>query len=98
VLLEAGWIRPKGRRQTPGRPTTWGTTDQFLDHFGLESVKDLPGLQELKAAGLIDTRPAVLAYSTRAAAADDTLFDIEQEDDDDALEDVEPLEDDDQVD
>ena len=86
VLMEAGWIRPKGRRQTPGRPVTWGTSDGFLDHFGLESVKDLPGVQELKAAGLIDSRPAILAYSTRAAQSDSTLFDIDQEDDDDALE------------
>ena len=59
VLLEAGWIRPRGRRQTPGRPMTWGTTTAFLDHFGLESLDDLPGVDELKAAGLLDARPAV---------------------------------------
>lgn len=54
VLLEAGWVRMRGRRRTPGRPVTWGTTDAFLVHFGLESVRDLPGLDELKAAGLLE--------------------------------------------
>jgi segregation and condensation protein B len=62
VLLQAGWIRPKGRRQTPGRPVTWGTTPAFLDHFGLTSLQDLPGIEELKAAGLLDARPAIAAY------------------------------------
>jgi segregation and condensation protein B len=62
VLLQAGWIRPRGRRQTPGRPVTWGTTPAFLDHFGLGSLEDLPGVEELKAAGLLDTRPAIAAY------------------------------------
>jgi len=55
VLLEAGWIRLRGRRRTPGRPVTFGTTPAFLDHFGLESIGDLPGLADLRAAGLIDT-------------------------------------------
>jgi len=55
VLMEAHWIRPLGRRKTPGRPVTYGITDDFLVHFGLESIKDLPGLAELKAAGLLDT-------------------------------------------
>ena len=58
-LLEAGWIRPKGRRRTPGRPVTWATSEAFLDQFGLESLEALPGLDELKAAGLLDARPAV---------------------------------------
>ena len=58
VLLEAGWIKPVGRRRTPGRPTTWGTTPAFLEEFGLDSLADLPGLDELKASGLLDTRPA----------------------------------------
>jgi segregation and condensation protein B len=58
VLLEAGWIRPVGRRNSPGRPVTWGTTPGFLEHFGLASLADLPGVDELKAAGLIDTRAA----------------------------------------
>jgi segregation and condensation protein B len=56
VLLETGWIRPRGRRKTPGRPITFGTTEAFLAHFGLDSVGDLPGLEELKGAGLMDGR------------------------------------------
>lgn len=67
ILFEAGWIRPKGRRRTPGRPVTWVTSDGFLDHFGLESVQDLPGVEELRAAGLLDARPSMAAYSNRAA-------------------------------
>jgi segregation and condensation protein B len=66
VLFEAGWIRPRGRRQTPGRPVTWGTTEGFLDQFAMESIDDLPGIDELKAAGLIDKRPAIQTLSTRA--------------------------------
>lgn len=53
-LLEIGWVRMRGRRKTPGRPVTYGTTDGFLNHFGLNEVGDLPGLQELKGAGLLD--------------------------------------------
>lgn len=66
TLLEAGWVKPRGRRQTPGRPLTWGTTSGFLDHFGLESISDLPGVEELRAAGLLDARPAIAAYGARA--------------------------------
>lgn len=65
TLLEAGWIKPRGRRRTPGRPVTWGTTDAFLDHFGLDSLDSLPGVAELKAAGLIDSRPAITALGDR---------------------------------
>jgi segregation and condensation protein B len=56
VLLETGWIRPRGRRKTPGRPVTFGTSEAFLTHFGLEAVSDLPGLDELKGTGLLDGR------------------------------------------
>ena len=56
LLMEAGWIRMRGRRKTPGRPVTYATTDAFLDHFGLESLADLPGLDELKGAGLLSGR------------------------------------------
>jgi segregation and condensation protein B len=74
VLLEAGWIRPVGRRRTPGRPVTWGTTPAFLEHFGLDALSDLPGIDELKASGMLDTRPAgVIAESAglfEAAAAE----------------------------
>jgi segregation and condensation protein B len=55
VLMEIGWVRPRGRRRAPGRPITYGTTSQFLEHFGLDTVKDLPGLAELKGAGLLDS-------------------------------------------
>jgi len=54
VLLRTGWIRPRGRRKAPGRPITYGTTEDFLSHFGLEAVSDLPGLDELKGAGLLE--------------------------------------------
>jgi segregation and condensation protein B len=54
ILLEVGWVRMRGRRRTPGRPVTYGTTEAFLTHFGLNEVNDLPGLQELKGAGLLD--------------------------------------------
>lgn len=53
ILLELEWVRPRGRRRTPGRPLTWGTSPSFLDHFGLSSVEDLPGMEELKSAGLL---------------------------------------------
>lgn len=56
VLMEAGWVRFRGRRRTPGRPVTLGTTRDFLDHFGLEELRDLPGLDELKGAGLLSGR------------------------------------------
>jgi segregation and condensation protein B len=56
VLMEAGWVRFRGRRRTPGRPVTIGTTRDFLDHFGLEELRDLPGMEELKAAGLLSGR------------------------------------------
>ena len=56
VLLETGWIRPRGRRKSPGRPLTYGTSEAFLSHFGLDAVGDLPGLEELKGAGMLDGR------------------------------------------
>jgi segregation and condensation protein B len=56
VLLETGWIRLRGRRKAPGRPLTYGTSEAFLSHFGLEEVGDLPGLEELRGAGLVDGR------------------------------------------
>jgi segregation and condensation protein B len=55
-LLEAAWIRPRGRRRSPGRPVTYGTTETFLSHFGLDGVSDLPGLEELRGSGLLDGR------------------------------------------
>jgi segregation and condensation protein B len=56
VLLETGWIRPRGRRKAPGRPVTYGTSEAFLSHFGLDALGDLPGLEELKGSGLLDGR------------------------------------------
>lgn len=60
VLMEAGWVRPAGRRDVPGRPLIYATTGEFLTHFGLASRRDLPGLADLKAAGLLD--PVDLAF------------------------------------
>ncbi|SFR77968.1 SMC-Scp complex subunit ScpB [Sphingomonas jatrophae] len=59
TLIEAGWVRPAGRREVPGRPLTYATTPGFLDHFGLASRRDLPGLDELRAAGLLDPLDAI---------------------------------------
>lgn len=56
TLMETGWIRMRGRRRTPGRPVTYGSTPEFLDHFGLAELRDLPGIEELKGAGLLSTR------------------------------------------
>lgn len=56
ILLDTGWIRPRGRRRAPGRPVTYGTTSDFLEHFGLDSVGDLPGLGELRGAGLLSAQ------------------------------------------
>jgi segregation and condensation protein B len=60
TLMEAGWVRPKGRRAGPGRPLLWVTTPGFLVHFGLDSLNELPGLDELRAAGLLDLAPLAL--------------------------------------
>lgn len=57
MLMEVGWVRLRGRRRTPGRPVTYGTTDDFLDHFGLEGLDDLPGVEELKKSGLLRPEP-----------------------------------------
>ena len=91
VLLEAGWIRPLGRRRTPGRPTTWGTTSQFLEHFGLDSLADLPGIDELKAAGLLDTRPvtAIFTEGIPANGADEDGGEDDGDTDDTDAEDAE---------
>lgn len=67
VLLEAGWVRVTGRREVPGRPVIYATTPDFLSHFGLASRRDLPGLEELKAAGLLD--PVDDAYGDLMASA-----------------------------
>jgi len=69
LLMEAGWVKPVGRREAPGRPVVYGTTLEFLAHFGLESIKDLPGLEELKAAGLLEPIDVQLAQQLTNAAA-----------------------------
>jgi segregation and condensation protein B len=61
-LFEQNWIRPMGRRRAPGKPVTWGTTEFFLEHFGLAALEDLPGMDELKAAGLLDPRAQPSIY------------------------------------
>jgi segregation and condensation protein B len=76
VLLEARWIRLRGRRRTPGRPVTFSTTPGFLDHFGLESIEDLPGLTDLKAAGLLETLQPI-GGDLRPPGGDDELAEDE---------------------
>ncbi len=90
ILLEANWIKPKGRRQSPGRPVTWGITPAFLDHFGLESNKDLPGMEDLKAAGILENRPGL---GTLAMQQSESSFDVDDEDDDDLQDELFDLED-----
>jgi segregation and condensation protein B len=68
TLMEAGWVRPRGRRATPGRPLLWVTTPEFLVHFGLDSLNELPGVDELRAAGLLDATPTTLSELTSETA------------------------------
>jgi segregation and condensation protein B len=70
ILLEIGWVRPGRRRDTPGRPLTWTTTPEFLSHFNLEALRDLPGMDELKAAGLLDTRPVLATLPSETESLD----------------------------
>jgi segregation and condensation protein B len=92
TLMEAGWILPRGRKQTVGRPATWVTTDAFLVHFGLASLADLPGVDELHAAGLIGPRP-VATLSETIGTPGDRLPDVprveESEDEEEAEEQAE---------
>ena len=76
VLLRTGWIRPRGRRKAPGRPITYGTTENFLSHFGLEAVSDLPGLDELKGAGLLEGNMP-LGFAVPMPSDESTLRDDE---------------------
>ena len=71
VLMEAGWVRPAGRREVPGRPLTYATTAHFLAHFGLQSRRDLPGIDDLNAAGLLDPIDAALEQLELESAAEE---------------------------
>ena len=86
TLLETEWVRMRGRRKTPGRPVTYGTTEKFLDHFALEEIRDLPGMEELKGAGLLSGRmpsnfsvPLPPADPDELAEDEDPLTDIDLE-------------------
>jgi len=79
VLMEAGWVKPRGRKRVPGRPLTFGTTEAFLVHFGLKDIRDLPGLDELKAAGLLEhVNLAVIGFDDPNAEAELPLGDDEE--------------------
>lgn len=82
VLMELSWVRVRGRRRTPGRPVTYGTTEDFLAHFNLEQISDLPGQEELKAAGLLDSRlPKDFEVPTPMSTMDIDEDPIEEDDD-----------------
>ncbi|HEX7856572.1 MAG TPA: SMC-Scp complex subunit ScpB [Sphingobium sp.] len=82
VLMEAGWVRPAGRRETPGRPLIYATTPDFLTYFGLDSRRDLPGVEDLRAAGLLEPVDVALEAALQGTAgedADDDVDDIERD-------------------
>ena len=83
LLMETEWVRLRGRRRTPGRPVTYGTTEKFLDHFSLEEIRDLPGMEELKGAGLLSSRMPT-SFSVPQPPADPGLL----SDDEDELTDI----------
>lgn len=78
VLMEAGWVRPAGRREVPGRPLIYATTPGFLSHFGLQSRKDLPGIDDLKAAGLLDPIDAAMGDMHFAGEESDSELEIDE--------------------
>ncbi len=78
ILLELGWVKPRGRRRTPGRPLTWGTSPAFLDHFGLASLADLPGVDELKSAGLLRRGQILGALMDHTDEIGDEAFSVEE--------------------
>lgn len=88
VLMEAGWVRVAGRREVPGRPVIYATTPEFLQHFGLESRRDLPGIDELKAAGLLD--PVDDAYEAMTGAGDAAGSDAEADEEIDLMNENDP--------
>lgn len=78
ILMEMGWVKPGRRRETPGRPLTWVTTHGFLDHFQLSALNDLPGLEELKASGLLDARAAIDTIPDTGDLFDSPDVDVEE--------------------
>jgi segregation and condensation protein B len=85
ALMEAGWVRIRGRKRTPGRPVTYGTTEAFLSHFGLENISHLPGMDDLKSAGFLDSMPPVgftVPNPTEVLAPDEDPYEGEEEDPD----------------
>lgn len=83
ILLELGWVRPGKRRETPGRPLTWTTTPAFLSHFNLSSMNELPGIDELKSAGLLDTRPVLATMPAEGDASNNSDAIAAAQDDED---------------
>jgi segregation and condensation protein B len=90
LLMEIDWVKVRGRRRVPGRPVTYGTTDEFLVHFGLESADALPGIEELRASGLLEALPASGGIPMPGEALNDAGEDP-LDDDDDGREFLEPL-------
>ena len=86
-LMEIGWIKPKGRKNAPGRPTTWSTTDSFLQHFDLENIESLPNKEELKASGFLEKKSAISTIADHSKELE--ISDINKEDasDEEKLED-----------
>ena len=87
-LMEIGWIKPAGRKNIPGKPTLWSTTDLFIEHFGLTSISDLPNKDELKASGFLDKRSAIATISDLAKNNDNIdQFDNSDTEDDTNMDD-----------
>ena len=86
-LMEIGWIKPKGRRNAPGRPTTWSTTDIFLEHFGLENIDALPNKEELKASGFLEKKSAISTITDLANDLEISQLSKEESQEEEKLED-----------
>jgi segregation and condensation protein B len=91
VLMEAEWVKVRGRRRVPGRPVTYGITDEFLVHFGLESADALPGIEELRASGLLEALPASGGIPMPGESLGDEAGEDPLGEDDDGREFLEPL-------
>ncbi len=85
-LMEIGWIKPSGRKNIPGKPTLWTTTDLFIDHFGINDLSDLPNKEELKASGFLDKRAAIATISD-LAKSDEQIEELEDENSDNNIDD-----------